>query len=172
MLFRNVFYLLNNMTPAERALEPYIAALGTRYRSQWLFARLRYIADFVLLDSRVIIEVDDRSHEEPEKRRKDLTRMLVLESEGWKVIRVTNAEALKDPGGVINSLASRLAGRLSLEALREALAELPPPSEKKKRSPTRTPKQTQSPLVVPDSRAPRPPSAGRRSKEPSRGYRK
>lgn len=95
-------------TPAELALEPHIAALGTRYRTQyplWLFdGRLRFFPDVVLLDHMIVIEVDDPSHLTPKKRRADAERTKKLEAAGWRVWRCTNHEALVDPAGTVARL--------------------------------------------------------------------
>ena len=137
MIFRNWYYLSANLTEAERALEPAIARLGERYRSQWLFPRFRHIADFVLLDRKIILEVDGSSHDTPEQRRKDIVHTLQLEALGYSVIRVSNKEAIADPSAVVSSIAARVATRPSTESLKEALAALPepPPRRSKRKSP-------------------------------------
>lgn len=89
--------LYSNQTPAERALEPAIAALGVRYRTQHPLWALRVFPDFVLLDQRVVIEVDDPGHRRTLQRRKDAERTKKLRSHGWRVVRVTNEEVLEDP---------------------------------------------------------------------------
>ena len=126
-LFKNWYFLSKNLTVAERALEPAVAALGERYRSQWLFPRLYHIADFVLVDRRVIIEVDGASHKDPKQRYKDLTRTIALEQDGWKVVRCSNEEAIKSPFvTVADCIGHRVTTRPSLEELRTALGQLPP----------------------------------------------
>lgn len=127
------------MTPSELALEPAIAALGERYRSQWLFPRLRHIADFVLLDRRVIVEVDGSSHDSPEQKRKDIVHTLALEALGWSVVRVSNRAATENPYGVILGLDALVKARPTRQALEEALAALPPPPPKKPRRPRQPP---------------------------------
>lgn len=91
-------------TPAEQALEPAIAALGTRYRFQHPIWALRLFPDFVLLDHRVIIEVDDPSHRTSKKRKADAERTAKLERAGWRVVRCTNDEAIEDPVGTVRTL--------------------------------------------------------------------
>lgn len=148
------------MTAAEKSLEPALAALGERYRAQWLFPRLRHIADFVLLDRRLIIEVDGESHNAPEQQRKDILRTVALEALGWAVVRVSNRDALQNPRGVVESLFFLSASRPSVPELQEALAALPPvppPRPKKSRVGTRPSKR------VPGSRAAQPPPASRAS---------
>ena len=93
--------LYSNLTPAERSLEPAIAALGQPYRSQHPLWALRVFPDFVLTRQRLVIEVDDPSHNTKAGKLKDAERTLKLERAGWRVFRCTNAEALTDPTGTV-----------------------------------------------------------------------
>jgi very-short-patch-repair endonuclease len=89
--------LYSNQTPAEKALEPAIAALGVPYRFQhpvWAFG---IFPDYVLLDERVVIEVDDPSHSQKRKKVADEERTRKLNAAGWRVVRCSNAEALANP---------------------------------------------------------------------------
>lgn len=96
-------------TAAEAALEPHIAALGERYRHQYPFWGIPYFADFALLDRKVIIEVDGDSHDRPEQKEKDLEHTLKVLELGWRVVRVTNEQVLRDPAGALQlALRSRL----------------------------------------------------------------
>lgn len=93
-----------DQTPAERSLEPAIAALGLPYRFQHpvhLYNnQRRYFLDFALLGEGIIIEVDDKSHKK--KVAEDALRTEELLREGWRaVLRCTNEEALSDPFGTI-----------------------------------------------------------------------
>lgn len=97
---------LYNLTPAERALEPAIAALGIPYRVQHPLWALGLFPDFVLLDARVVIEVDDPSHRR--KAAADAERTAKLNRAGWRVARCTNEEAMADPVGTINRLMTEL----------------------------------------------------------------
>lgn len=97
MMLRYWYRLYNNMTPAEQALEPAIAALGERYRSQHPFLKHKLFADFALLDRKRVIEVDGDSHDKPSQKKKDLEHMLALRSDGWDVVRVSNEQALAVP---------------------------------------------------------------------------
>ena len=158
-IFRNQYFLSVNLTAPERALEPAVAALGERYRTQWLFARYRHIADFVLLDRKIIIEVDGASHSKPEQIRKDLLHTIALEQDGWKVVRCTNEEAMSAPYVTLaECLGHRLTARPTLEELHKALgllgpapvrkrakrrkSELAPPPKKARASRKRAPVQT------------------------------
>ncbi len=90
-------------TPAEHALEPFVAAMGHVYRTQFPYFiwGVRYFPDFLWPTLGVILEVDDESHDEPERAAHDAKRTALLESLGWRVVRCTNEEALHHPHDVI-----------------------------------------------------------------------
>ncbi len=108
--------LYAQQTPAEAALEPAIAKLGVRYRFQHPLWGLRLFPDFVLLDHRVIIEVDDPSHRTTKKRREDAERTARLQAAGWRVVRCWNEEALEDPHGTLARILSPLKLSLPVQA--------------------------------------------------------
>lgn len=110
------------MTEPEIALEPAIAALGERYRAQHLFAGMRHIADFALLDRKLIIEVDGASHLAPAQREKDLKHTLALQALGWTIYRCSNEAAMVDPVGVVST--ALRASQTAPEVLQAALDRL------------------------------------------------
>lgn len=98
-------------TPAEHSLEPAVAALGVPYRTQYplfLFSKLRYFPDFVLLGERVIIEVDDPSHDRAAKRVEDAERTAELQKIGFRVVRCSNDDALIRPFRTVKRLMAHL----------------------------------------------------------------
>jgi very-short-patch-repair endonuclease len=86
------------------ALEPAIASLGVPYRFQHPVWALGVFPDFVLLQHRLVIEVDDDSHRRASKKKADAERTAKLERAGWRVVRCTNAEALSYPYQTIDRL--------------------------------------------------------------------
>ena len=58
---------LANPTRHEEIVERAVARLGERYRTQHLFMPVPR-PDFALLDSKITIEVDGKSHDEPEQK--------------------------------------------------------------------------------------------------------
>lgn len=94
-----------NPTPAEAALEPALASLGVPYRFQYPVWALGVFPDFTLIRDRVIIEVDDKSHNTKSKRAADAERTARLLKLGWKaVVRCTNEAALADPYRTVDTL--------------------------------------------------------------------
>lgn len=119
-------------TPAELALEPAVASLGVRYRTQYplfLFSKLRYFPDFVLLDWHVVIEVDDPGHARRERQEADRERTKALRAAGWTVVRCENEDALRHPYATVNRMMVQLG--LPLRAERRD----PPPAAQPARPP-------------------------------------
>lgn len=105
--------LRSNATDAERRLWSRIRKKqidGHRFRRQVPLGP--FIADFVCIDARLVIEVDGGQHGEREEY--DLRRTAWLESQNFRVLRFWNNEVLGNTEGV-------------LEAIREALATPRPP---------------------------------------------
>lgn len=100
--------LYSQQTEAENSIEHAVASLGVRYRTQHPFWGLRLFPDVVLLDDKVVIEVDDSSHRKPAKRRDDEERTRKLNSAGFRVVRCWNEEAIEDPYGTVDRLMEEL----------------------------------------------------------------
>lgn len=107
-LLRNWSKLYSAPTPAEEAIEPAIASLGVPYRFQHPVWALGVFPDFVLLADRVIIEVDDKSHNGKAKKKADAARTEKLERLGWRVVRCTNEETLADPYATVDRMMAEL----------------------------------------------------------------
>lgn len=100
---------LYRQTPAELALEDAIAELGVVYRPQFpgFLYGVRSFPDFYLPTLKLVIEVDDPSHNRAEKKIEDEERTRVLHREwGVRVVRCTNRNALEDPRGVLRAMLS------------------------------------------------------------------
>lgn len=85
-------------TPAEKSLEDAVAALGIPYRTQFPGYKFgcRFYPDFYLPTIKLIIEVDDKSHEKKMLEDEERTRTMHAVW-GVRVVRCTNAEALTEP---------------------------------------------------------------------------
>lgn len=85
------------MTKAEACLWKYALRanlMGVSFNRQRPV--LNYIADFMCKELKLIIEVDGYSHTLEEVIQNDIIRQKNLETAGFKVIRFTNAEVLKE----------------------------------------------------------------------------
>src|SRR6266550_2838791 len=67
-----------------------------------------FIADFVCLKSRLIIEVDGLMHQLPENVISDRERTLWLYEKGFEVIRFSNGQILSNIDSVLESILWRL----------------------------------------------------------------
>ncbi len=67
-----------------------------------------YIADFVCLSQKLIVEVDGLIHEIPENKLKDIERTAELNKFGFEVLRFTNDEVIKNTDHVLKSILSKL----------------------------------------------------------------
>ena len=85
------------MTKAEACLWKY--ALKAKRLKGYQFRRqrpvLKYIADFLCLELKLVIEVDGRTHLEAATIAKDKTKQKDLEEAGYTVLRFTDEEVLK-----------------------------------------------------------------------------
>jgi len=76
--------------------------LGVNFRRQHIIGE--YIADFVCLSSKLIIELDGGYHQLPNQQISDEVRTKWLESKGFHVIRFTNEEIIGNIEEVINHI--------------------------------------------------------------------
>ena len=86
-----------NQTPAEAALWNELSGKklsGFKFRRQQIIDDV--IVDFVCLSKKLVIEVDGGYHNTPEQKQYDEARTQVLNLHGYKVIRFTNEEVLKN----------------------------------------------------------------------------
>ena len=94
-------------TPAERRLWTKLRSRqlhGYKFRRQvWLGP---FIADFFCAEARLIVEVDGDSH--ASQLAYDERRTVWLGREGFNVVRVTNADVMKNIDGVLAFIVSHL----------------------------------------------------------------
>jgi len=108
MADRRAQFLRRNLTEAERLLWHQLRDRrvgGVRFRRQYRLGA--YVVDFVCLQVRLVIEVDGPSHEftlEADQRRTEW-----LENQGFRVIRFTNDQVMKNLSGTIQMIEAALA---------------------------------------------------------------
>jgi very-short-patch-repair endonuclease len=89
------------MTKAEFFLWKFVLkASFTGYKFRRQRPVLNYIADFMCIELKLIIEVDGYTHLSEQAKEKDKIRQKILEQHGFKVIRFTDGEVLKSLGWV------------------------------------------------------------------------
>ena len=79
---------------------------GFKFRRQHIIGA--FIADFVCLKKKLIIEVDGLIHQLPENKIKDEERTLWLYDQGFEVIRFSNEQVLGDTENTLNAISKKL----------------------------------------------------------------
>lgn len=67
-----------------------------------------YIADFICIEAKLIIEVDGGYHSQWEQMEVDANRTHVLEQMGFRVIRFSNEEIIGDIDNVLDVIISNI----------------------------------------------------------------
>jgi very-short-patch-repair endonuclease len=102
-LKRRALEMTNNPTFAEKRLSNMLDNMCVKYEFQKVIPP--YIADFVIMSKKLIIEVDGNHHDEDTNQLShDTKRDSFLSSLGFIVIRFTNDEVLKNPTPVMNQI--------------------------------------------------------------------
>ena len=80
--------------------------IGVHFRCQHVIGM--YIADFVSLKNRLVIEVDGEYHQTPEQQLADQYRTDYLQQKGYRVIRFANYQILLDIESVMSKVIKSL----------------------------------------------------------------
>ena len=67
-----------------------------------------YIADFLCVNNKMVIEVDGEYHNDPQQQKEDQWRTENLQNKGYHVIRFKNEEVDSDIQGVIRKIKEEL----------------------------------------------------------------
>lgn len=94
----------NNPTEAESLLWEQLRGnkLSVHFRRQHPIGD--YIADFISIKKKLVIEVDGEYHQAPEQRNVDEARTRFLNSLGYKVLRFSNDEVINDMKKVLTTI--------------------------------------------------------------------
>ena len=104
------YRLYTKQTKQEQAVEREVAKLGIRYRTQHPFLAQKAFTDFYFPDYNLVVEIDDPSHNEPKKIKKDLERTKRLQVLGLTILRFTNRQVDTELQIVIQSINEALVG--------------------------------------------------------------
>ena len=105
--------LRQTMTRAETLLWRYLKANrldGLGFRRQ-LPVR-NYIADFVCLSAKLVVELDGESHDSDERQKADRKRDAFFTSEGFEVLRFTNEQVMSGLEGALEVIRQATASRI------------------------------------------------------------
>jgi methionine--tRNA ligase/methionine--tRNA ligase beta chain len=105
------FALENRATPTEAENILWQIVRGKKldsfkFRRQHIIGT--YIADFVCLSKKLIVEIDGLIHELPENKLSDAARTAELEKFGFEVIRFANNEVINNTDEVLNLILNKL----------------------------------------------------------------
>jgi very-short-patch-repair endonuclease len=101
--------LRKEMTKAEIILWGKLRQLnlrGFKFRRQHPIGP--YIADFVHIRGRLVIEIDGATHWTAERAAHDRRRDAFLDAEGWNVLRIADKAVYEDLSGVVDDIIRRL----------------------------------------------------------------
>ena len=120
LLIEKAKEMRNNMTDAEKLLWEALGAknTGDKFRRQHVIGD--FIADFVCLPKRLIIEVDGGYHNDDTQQSLDEQRTKILNHLGFTVIRFTNEEVLGNLDGVVNQIEEKLSLLPNIKELNKA----------------------------------------------------
>ena len=93
-----------HMTDAEKVLWKVLRQSKCSFKFRRQHPIYDYIADFICLEERLIIEVDGAYHCELQQQEDDQIRTDILSDMGYKVLRFTNDEVLSSPYTVLNMI--------------------------------------------------------------------
>ena len=96
------------MTESETVLWEALRKLNCGYRFRRQHPVGDYIADFIFLKSRLVIEVDGGYHDTPLQQQEDQWRTEFMESKGYTVIRFKNEEINNNLNEVVMRIKEQL----------------------------------------------------------------
>ena len=94
-----------NLTPPEQALWEIVRAKrlgGVKFVRQAV--RPPFLPDFAARSERLIVELDGDTHGGDAAQAHDARRTGLLESNGWRVLRIPNNEVMTNPEGVARTI--------------------------------------------------------------------
>jgi very-short-patch-repair endonuclease len=101
------------MTRAETLLWRYVKADridGLGFRRQVPIQN--YIADFICMSAKIVVELDGESHDFEERQTADQNRDAFFVSEGFQVLRFTNEQVMANLEGVVETIRQTAANRV------------------------------------------------------------
>jgi very-short-patch-repair endonuclease len=99
--------LRKNLTDAERAMWAMLRGHrlnGLGFRRQFPIGP--FVADFVCLAAKLVIEIDGGQHFSDDGEMRDARRTALIESKGFRVLRFSNADVLNNRSGVLQTIAA------------------------------------------------------------------
>ena len=102
------------LTPAERSLwwtlRHRLPLSGTHFRRQVVIGRA--IVDFACVTTKLVVEVDGDQHGADGAQAYDAKRTASLEALGWRVLRFSNAQVMREMDEVLDTILAAVEGKL------------------------------------------------------------
>ena len=92
------------------ALRHRLALPDTHFRRQVVIGSA--IADFACVASKLVVEVDGNQHGEDRALAYDEARTKALNAAGWRVLRFSNAQVMREMASVLDTILAAMEGRL------------------------------------------------------------
>jgi very-short-patch-repair endonuclease len=129
--------LRSDMTVSEKRLWSELRKLGLRIRRQAPIGR--FVVDFAHHGSRIVFEVDGPWHDFDDAREKDAGRDAWLRRQGYRVIRLSDGDVLRDAAGVAQRVESVILRTLAGRGARSISADPGPFGDDGESTPTPAP---------------------------------
>ena len=91
-------------TPAHTKIWSRVRNRGIGFKIRRQHPIERFIADFYCAEAKLVIEIDDDSHAEPDQEDYDRARTKRLEKHGYKVIRIRNEDVHRHLEDALNEI--------------------------------------------------------------------
>jgi len=100
--------LIKNATGAEKRIRRELRRRNIPHQFQAIIIKSKtfFIADFLI--DKLIIEIDGNYHSNSKQKKKDARRTHVLTKWGYKVIRFTNRQAIKEPQETVSKILAQI----------------------------------------------------------------
>jgi very-short-patch-repair endonuclease len=101
---------LKNMSYPEKCFQKMLEDNGIdkKYLIYREYSVFPFYIDFAFVDEKVAVEIDGSQHLDEERKKKDEEKDKLLLSKGWRILRITANEVIKNNNEVIESVISML----------------------------------------------------------------
>ena len=139
---------LKNMSYPEKCFQILLEEnkLNEKYLIYREYSVFPYFIDFAFVDEKLAIEIDGSQHLEYERKERDKKKDELLYSEGWRVLRITAHEIMKNKDNVLSVLLSMLNSK-AIKYEKVGIFKAPKKDTRKKKGPDgKTEKQREAAL--------------------------
>lgn len=101
---------LKNMSYPEKCFQKILKDndLDKKYLIYREYSVFPYFIDFAFIDVKVAVEIDGSQHLEEDRKKRDEEKDDLLKSKGWRILRISSNEVIRDGKNALDSLLSIL----------------------------------------------------------------